>query len=138
MSLSGDDFQITTATGQPIIKVSGKAISLSGRKQFTAAANGNLLFELRKQHVSLKPVFYAKLSDGGERLFEVRSKLALLGSKAECTFKNAATNTEEKLVMKGSWTDLHASILHERSGMVVATIQRQMLNMKELIGNKQT
>lgn len=64
---------ITTANGQPILRVNGKAMSFAGRKDFYAI-NGALVYTLRKQHVALLPQYFAKVSDGGERLFTVKSK----------------------------------------------------------------
>lgn len=62
----------------------------------------------------------------------------MFGSKAEITFINAATKQQEMLVLTGDWRNKGASIVHERTGLPVATIERRRFNAREIFGNAQT
>lgn len=78
ISLSGDSFDICVVhpDGQrvPIFKVKGEAMSLSGRKH-VSDMQGNHLFDLRKEHISLRTTYYAE--DGaGNKFLEVVSKFS--------------------------------------------------------------
>ena len=78
LSLSGDSFEICVVhpDGQrvPVFKVKGEAMSLSGRKHISDM-QGNHLFDLRKEHISLRTTYYAE--DGsGKKFLEVVSKFS--------------------------------------------------------------
>ena len=72
MSLSGDSFDIKMANGQPILKVVGNVLSLSGRKAVTDMA-GNQLFEIKKEHLHLHSTYVAN-DPKGQKFLEVKSK----------------------------------------------------------------
>ncbi|KAI1206333.1 DUF567-domain-containing protein [Annulohypoxylon truncatum] len=135
LSLSGDSFDITLSSGQPIFKVKGETLTLSNRMNFMDA-NGNHLFCIRKRHLSLHTTYYAE-DPNGQELFEVQSKFRLGGSKFICTF-TSASGQQEQLLMKGGWTDTNAEITDEASGQVIASIYRDRWNARELLGGQQT
>ncbi|KAJ6256013.1 hypothetical protein Dda_9307 [Drechslerella dactyloides] len=73
-SWSGDSFDITTIEKVPLFKIHGKAFSLSGRKIFSDQ-QGNELFHLRKEHLTIHTTYYGEDSTG-KKLFEVKSKFS--------------------------------------------------------------
>lgn len=74
MSLSGDSFDITLQTGQPILRVQGKVLSLSGRKS-VFDLSGNHLFDIVKEHLHIHATF-AAVNPAGQKLLEVKSSFA--------------------------------------------------------------
>lgn len=66
------EFTIDTGDGRPLLQVKGDG-SFAARKNFLDL-DGALLYSLRKEKMATLPVIYAKVADGGPRLFEVRSK----------------------------------------------------------------
>lgn len=74
MSLSGDSFDITLQTGQPILRVQGKVMSLSGRKS-VFDLSGNHLFDIVKEHLHIHATF-AAVNPAGQKLLEVKSSFA--------------------------------------------------------------
>lgn len=71
MSLTGDSFDVKLANGQPIFKVKGKLMSISGRKSITDTSD-NHLFDLVKEHLHLHTTFVAESPDK-KKLLEVKS-----------------------------------------------------------------
>ncbi|KAK0755092.1 DUF567 domain protein [Schizothecium vesticola] len=136
MSLSGDSFDIVLQTGEPILRVQGNALSLSGRKKVSDVA-GKHLFDIVKEHLHIHTTF-AAVNPAGQKLLEVKSSFALLGSKATATFTNAATSTPETLVMKGNFFDSAADIVDQKTGIVVGRINRKLLSGRDLVFGQQT
>ncbi|KAK6951623.1 hypothetical protein Daesc_006145 [Daldinia eschscholtzii] len=134
-SLSGNSFDVRLFNGQPILKVNGESLSLSGRTNVTDV-NGNFLFCIRKKHFTIHTIYYAENANG-EEIFEVRSKFKLIGSKFIATF-TSASGQQEELVMKGDFTDTNAEITEEASGQTVATIYRDRWNAREFLADQQT
>jgi len=136
MSLSGDSFDINLQSGQPILRVQGKVMSLSGRKS-VFDLSGNHLFDIVKEHLHIHAT-YAAVNPAGQKLLEVKSSFALLGSKATATFTNAATGTPETLMMKGNFFDSAADIVDQKTGFVVGRINRKLLSGRDLLFGQQT
>ncbi|KAK1830848.1 tubby C-terminal-like domain-containing protein [Podospora conica] len=136
MSLSGDSFDIALQTGQPILRVQGKVMSLTGRKS-VYDMSGNHLFDIVKELLHIHATF-AAVNPAGQKLLEVKSSFALLGSKATATFTNAATATPETLMMKGNWLDSAADIVDQKTGFVVGRINRKLLSGRDLLFGQQT
>ena len=74
LSLSGDSFDIKLANGQPVLRVQGSVMSLSGRKSVFDMAN-NHLFDICKEHFHIHTTFVA-LDPKGVKLMEVKSSFA--------------------------------------------------------------
>jgi len=74
MSLSGDSFGIKTVDGRVVLQVKGEFLSLSGRKH-VMDANGQQLFDIRKQPIALHATYYCE-NPQGEKFFYVKSKFA--------------------------------------------------------------
>ncbi|KAF3941500.1 hypothetical protein ABW19_dt0200576 [Dactylella cylindrospora] len=134
-SFSGDSFDIKTLEGNPVFKVQGKAMSLSGRK-IVADTAGNELFHLRKEHLSIHTTFYGE-DASGKKLFEVKSKFSIGSSKAYIIFTDVSGKAHN-LLMKGDFFDREAAITDETTGAVVATINRKFFNVGEILGGAQT
>lgn len=60
-----------------------------------------------------------------------------VGSKFIGSF-TSATGQEEKLLMKGDWTDTTAEVTDEASGQQIAAIYRDRWNAREFFGGQQT
>ncbi len=166
MSLSGDSFEIKLQSGAPILRIQGKVMSLSGRKSVYDMA-GNHLFDIQKELLHIHATF-AAIDPQGRKLLEVKSSFArkllpfsipqllggwvrrlvlwsanntcpvVLGSKARATFTNATTGQPESLMMKGNWFDSAADIVDEKTGMVVAQINRKLLSGRDILFGQQT
>ncbi|KAK6502037.1 hypothetical protein TWF481_009853 [Arthrobotrys musiformis] len=134
-SLSGDSYDITTVEKVPVFKVQGKKLSLSGRKVF-ADQQGNELFHLRKEHLSIHTTYYGE-DASGKVLFEVKSKFSIGTSKAYVNFTDAS-GVAHSLLMKGNWFDTKSDIVDEKTGAVVASVNRKLFNLGELVGGQQT
>lgn len=136
MSLSGDSFDITMANGQPIFRIQGKVMSISGRKS-VYDMQGNHLFDIVKEHLHIHAT-YAAVDPSGKKLLEVKSSFALLGSKAKATFTNVSNHAQESLMMKGNWFDSAADIVDEKTNFVVGRIDRKLLSGRDLLFGQQT
>ncbi|KAF9770173.1 hypothetical protein IL306_012312 [Fusarium sp. DS 682] len=132
MSLTGDSFDIKLANGQPIFKVEGKVMSISGRKK-VFDMNGNHLFSIVKEHLHIHTTFAVE-DPQGVKLMEVKS---IIGSKATATF-NSSDGTAEVLEMKGSWFDYAADIFDKTTNTVVARIDRKILSGRDMLFGQQT
>ena len=73
MSLSGDSFDIKLASGQPIFKVQGRHITISGRKS-VYDMSGNHLFDIVKEHLHIHTTYVAEGPEG-RKLLEIRSAI---------------------------------------------------------------
>lgn len=71
-SLSGDSFSVKTVDGREVVKVGGKAFSLSGRKHVTDLQGQNI-FDIRKEHFTLHTTYYCEDAKG-DKVMEVKSK----------------------------------------------------------------
>jgi uncharacterized protein YxjI len=71
MSLTGDSFDIKLANGQPILKVEGKVMSISGRKK-VFDMNGNHLFSIVKELLHIHAT-YAVEDPNGVKIMEVKN-----------------------------------------------------------------
>jgi len=74
MSLTGDSFDIKMQNGQPIFKIQGKVMSISGRKS-VYDMGGNHLFDIVKEHLHIHAT-YAAVDPSGRKLLEVKSSFA--------------------------------------------------------------
>ncbi len=160
LSLSGDSFDIKLANGQPILRVEGKVMSLSGRKS-VFDMNGNHLFDIYKEHFHLHATYVCEDAQGN-RFFELKRRFAsecplphlprqqvedrlltkrgctVFGSKATATLTVPATGKTESLVMHGNWLDSSADIADESTGAVVARINRKLLSSRDIFFGQQT
>ncbi|WDK13202.1 hypothetical protein CGRA01v4_04483 [Colletotrichum graminicola] len=136
LSLTGDSFDIKLANGQPILRVEGKALSISGRKS-VYDMSGNHLFDIVKEHLHLHTTFAAQ-DPQGNKIMEVKSSLALIGSKATATFVSPHTGKSETLEMKGNWLSTQADIVDTSTGQILGRIDRNMLRARDMFGGKQT
>lgn len=73
MSLSGDSFDIKLASGAPLLRVQGNAMSLRGRKEVFDMAN-NHLFTITSKLFTLRPTFLVE-KPTGQTILEVKSSL---------------------------------------------------------------
>ncbi|KAH8175181.1 LURP-one-related domain-containing protein [Sarocladium implicatum] len=135
MSLTGDSFDIKTIGGQPIFKIKGRKMTVSGRKTVTDM-HENHLFDIVKELLHIHTTFAAE-DPSGKKILEVKSSFKLAGSKATVSFKNF-DGKDMKLKMKGNWFDTAADIVEETSGAVVARIDRRLINKRELLFGQQT
>lgn len=71
MSLTGDSFEIKMANGQPILRVEGKVMSISGRKSVYDMSN-NHLFDIVKEHLHIHSTFAIE-NPQKQKIMEVKS-----------------------------------------------------------------
>ncbi|KAL6233072.1 hypothetical protein BDW75DRAFT_7463 [Aspergillus navahoensis] len=135
ISLSGDNFDVKLASGQPILRIEGKIMTVSGRKS-VYDLQGSHLFDIVKEHLHLHTTF-AVVDHKGTKLLEVKSTFSLFGSKATATFTSPRTGRTEILKMNGNWLD-SVEIVHESTGVVVARIDRKLFRGRDLFFGQQT
>lgn len=73
LSVSGDSFEIKLASGEPLLKVHGAWVSLSGRKK-VEDAHGKHLFDISKELLHLHTT-YAIEDPHHKKICEVKSNL---------------------------------------------------------------
>lgn len=71
MSLTGDSFDIKTINGQPIFKIKGRKMSVSGRKTVTDMQE-NHLFDIVKELMHIHTTFAAE-DPKGQKILEVKN-----------------------------------------------------------------
>ncbi|KGO78278.1 hypothetical protein PITC_058810 [Penicillium italicum] len=135
LSVSGDSFDIKLANGEPILKVHGAWVSISGRKK-VEDVHGRHLFDIVKELLHIHAT-YAIEDPHGEKICEVRNNIRLFGSKATASF-NDRNGKPVTLVMKGSWLDYTADIVDHENGRTVARIDRKLLSGRDLAFGQQT
>ncbi|KAE8381333.1 tubby C-terminal-like domain-containing protein [Aspergillus bertholletiae] len=136
LSLTGDSFDVKLANGQPIFQIKGKLLTIAGRKSVFDMA-GRHLFDLVKEHLRIHTTYAAHAPDG-RKLLEVKSSLALVGSRTTATFTSPRTGATVSLKMRGNWRDSRADIVDEATGMVLAQIDRKLLRARQLFFDQQT
>jgi uncharacterized protein YxjI len=135
-SLSDAAFTVKTLDDRAILTITADAFSLSARKHVHDPA-GNALFTLRKELFSFPKSYFAE-SPAGTKIFEVEGKFHLGGSRAVGHFVNAMNGEQENFLMHGSFFNVKTEITHERTGQVVAQIDRELWNARQLLGDRQS
>ncbi|RBR17144.1 uncharacterized protein FIESC28_06646 [Fusarium coffeatum] len=135
MSLTGDSFDIKLANGQPILKVEGKVMSISGRKK-VFDMQGNHLFSIVKELMHIHATYVVE-DPQGVKIMEVKNSFKLMGSKATATF-TSSDGTAEVLEMKGNWFDYAADIFDKSTNTVIARIDRKILSGRDMFFGQQT
>ncbi|KAF5724221.1 DUF567 domain-containing protein [Fusarium mundagurra] len=132
-SFTGDDFEVRHVNGQPILKVEGKVMSISGRKM-VYDMRCNHLFSIVREHLHFHTTYVVE-DPQGRKLMNMRSSFQLFGSKATATF-NSLDGSAEVLEMNGSWHDYSAKIVDTISEKVVARITRRIRGRDLLFGQQ--
>lgn len=135
-SVSDDAFTVRTVDGRDVLKITADTLSLSARKR-VHDPSGNHLFTLRQEIFSIPKSFFAE-SPTGNKIFEVEGKFHLGGSRAVGHFVNAMNGESENLAMKGSFANVTTQITNEKTGQVVAQVDRELLNARQLLGDRGT
>ncbi|KAL7412991.1 tubby C-terminal-like domain-containing protein [Mrakia frigida] len=133
-SFSGDDFQIKDSNGNVVVQCHGSAMSFRDKKEIRDTS-GRVLFKLETKLLSLLKSFFATGPDGKE-LFQVKKKFSIGSNKMVTYFTNASDGAPIELDLKGNFWGGSAEIL--LGGRTVATISRQVMNMREIFVDKQT
>jgi uncharacterized protein YxjI len=94
-------------------------------------------------HPSQKEIFsfpksYFAESPTGAKIFEVEGKFHLGTSKAVGHFTNAMNGEKENFLMHGSFFNAKTEIVNERDGQVVAQVDREFLNARQLLADRQS
>jgi len=136
-SLAFDSFDVKDENNQDILKIHGKTFSIHHQKEFKDV-QGNPLFTLKHQVLSIPRKYYGERTDGGERLFDIHGKWHLGGAREVVTFRNlaAGTNEEIELQVAGNWIDRHATI--KLGDHLVAEITRSFWNARQLFADLDT
>jgi uncharacterized protein YxjI len=121
----GEDSVIMNESGQPILEVDGKVLSLHNRLIVRDMA-GNELLQVQRRLLALRPTY--EITRGGQELAEVRKKLI-------------SPFVDRFTVDIPGPDDLHISgslFEHEYTftlgGMVVATVSKRWLSLSETYG----
>ncbi len=70
-SLTGDSFDVQNTSGQSILKIKGRKMSISGRKTVTDM-NDHHLYDIVKEHMHIHST-YAAEDPNGTKILEVKS-----------------------------------------------------------------
>lgn len=137
VSLSGNDFEITTPDGQMLFKIHGKVFSLRHKK--TMSDNqGNPILSISDKILTILRQFdiYAGPSISAEPVAHVEGHFSLLKTKMTVDFKNFYDGNTMQLEVVGSFFDRSAEITC--NGTPIARIHRQFLNMGQIVFDDQT
>ncbi|KAF1997821.1 DUF567-domain-containing protein [Amniculicola lignicola CBS 123094] len=134
MSFSGDDFAITDTFKNPVFKVQGKVMSISGRKTFTDM-QGNHLFDIQRELLHIHQTYVLNKTDG-TTIMTVKKKFAFLGNKAIATF-TGSDGRQVELQLKGDFFARKASITDNAQGGAVVAMIKRGLSAQELIFGQQ-
>ncbi|KAF7296064.1 DUF567-domain-containing protein [Mycena kentingensis (nom. inval.)] len=134
--IAGDSFNIDDVVAKKAtFKVSGKSMTLHGRKKFIDIESGKEIFTLVKRHWRLRTTFEG--ITGKEQVkFTITKKFFSLRGTLIATFTNAATKQPETLVLTGSIFDRKAEI--KWNNQTVGRISRKFGNFAEFAMNQQT
>jgi uncharacterized protein YxjI len=135
-SISDDAFTVKTLDGRDVLKITADTFSLSARKRVHDPA-GNHLFTLRKEIFSFPKSYFAE-SPTGTKIFEVEGKFHLGTSKAIGHFVNAMNGEQESFLMHGSFFNVKTQITNEKNGQVVAQIDRDLWNARQLLADRES
>ncbi|KAL6860632.1 hypothetical protein ACO1O0_004660 [Amphichorda felina] len=135
MSLSGDSFDIKLASGQPVFKIQGRHMTISGRKSLSDM-QGNHLFDVVKELMHIHATFAVEDAKGN-KIVSIKNSFKLIGSKANIEF-TSKDGQKHTLVMNGTFAGMSADIVDKASGAVVARIDRKLFNAREWLGGQQT
>ncbi|CAK7268514.1 hypothetical protein SEPCBS57363_003132 [Sporothrix epigloea] len=130
LSLSGDSFDVRLANGQPLLKVKGKLLTLGSRKS-VYDCNDTHLFDIYREILHIHSTYVLE-DPKGNKFFELRSNIQLIGTTATAKFATPATGKREALTMKGNFLDTRGDIKDD-TGHVVARIDRKLLNARQLL-----
>jgi len=131
-----DAFTVKTLDEHDVFKISIDTFSFSSHKHVSDPKN-NHLFTLHKETFSFPKSFYAK-SRAGAKLFEVEGKLHFGSVKAVGHFLNVMNDEQEHLEMQGGFFGTKTNIINKKNGQVVAEIDRQRWNARQLVANHGT
>lgn len=85
MSLTGDSFDIKLLNGQPIFKIKGRKMTISGRKSVTDMQE-NHLFDIVKEMLHIHTTFAAE-DPSGNKFLEVKSSFKRKYTEASPTLE---------------------------------------------------
>ncbi|KJR88103.1 uncharacterized protein SPSK_07968 [Sporothrix schenckii 1099-18] len=131
VSLPGDSFDVLLADGRPLLKVKAKVLSVGARRSVFDAASGTHLFDIYRDLMHVHTTYVLE-DPSGNKFFELRNNIRFLSTSATAHFATKATGKPEALTMRGSWNNLRGDIKDD-TGHVVARIDRQLLNARELV-----
>ena len=137
-SLALDSFYVRDLAGRDILAIKGKVFSpLHAEKDVFNPATSTLLFCIKRQPFSIPPKYYVE-DPSGRRILDLKSQFSLR-AKAHVTFENVAQGGRpESLYLEGDWLNKSTMIKNEATGEVVADIDRQMLNARNIFGGRST
>lgn len=118
----GDDFDITDDSGQVVLHVDGKVLSLRD-KLVIEDPHGAEVASVRRQLIALRPTYQIEI--GGEKAAEVRKKLFT-------PFREKFTIDlpgDDDLTMSGDLFDHEYTV--ERDGREVASVSKRWLSIRD-------
>lgn len=129
-----NSFTVRTLKGREVFKIGTGTFPLSSHKYIYDPEN-NHLFTLRKETFSIAKSFYAE-SPAGAKIFEVEGKLHFGTPRVVGHFINAMNGEQENLQMHGSFFNVKTEIINKKNGQVVAQINRQRWNARQVVGRR--
>ena len=128
----GQDYTITTSSGQALFRVEFKYFSLS-HQRFVSDMQGRPLFTIRKETFNFGPaIYYLHAPDNeAQRLCEIHFKITFAGTKAVASFVNPATGRKEELEMEKQAFSRRLQIVHLATGTMVAEIKEAIFSARD-------
>lgn len=138
-SFSGDSYHVETYPDQrPFLQVKGQVMSISDRTH-VLDMNGQEMFVVRKKVFSIPTTYWAEYPNG-QKFLDIEGKWSFGKHKAVGVFNYQDQQTGQtkqgRLNLTGGLIDRHADIVDEATGLEVARIDRQLWNMRQLLGDR--
>jgi uncharacterized protein YxjI len=118
----GEDFDITDESGQPLLRVDGKVLTLRDRLVIRDPA-GREVAQVHRRLVALRPTY--EITIGGEKAAEVRKQL-FTPFREKFTIDIPGPNDLE---MRGNLLDHEFTV--RRDGDTVATVSKRWFSIRE-------
>jgi uncharacterized protein YxjI len=131
-----DLYTVRILDKQDIFKINVNTFSLSFQKRVFDFKD-NHLFTFYKKTLSFPKLFYAK-SPAGAKLFEVKGKLYFDSVKAVGHFLNAINHEQKYLKIQESFFGTKTHITDKKNRQVIAEINKQRWNARQLVTNHGT
>ncbi|EPQ56144.1 hypothetical protein GLOTRDRAFT_59241 [Gloeophyllum trabeum ATCC 11539] len=135
LSITGDDYEITTPDGRVFFVMKGKVFSLRSRK-LLCDAQGHPIVNIQDKIFTFFKQFRIFPGEREEpEICHVKQHFKMIGEKLTVHFTNF-DGQEVELLVKGSFIDKHAEIY--LGDIPVARINRKFMNVGQILFDQQT
>lgn len=132
-------FTVTLQDGREIFQIVRERPSFSHRHHIIDP-NINATVLTTRRDIGKLPVSYQIQDDCKNQIVDLQGNfyVPLQGARATAVFFNAVDQRSMQLSMYGSWRNRNAEIKNSTTGEVVATMQSEFWNARNLLGSRRT